>query len=259
MTAPEPGTPPDVVALIAALDRRLTSVEMDHFVLFEQVRRVQHQAATLAEVMDDVEARLADLAERVAAAAPAGAAPVAAMPAAAEDGPGADLPGLADVLQERQIQLDQQDDLTNEPTVPPSPPPAATTAGSASAGSRRGRQKPAVVWPDVAVLHGWVEDQVALLVRKATTTGEGGGARWCRSWWEHTEAVLRFTALYLVHGELSGSGEPTWLSVYLRDHLDPHLAVLTSPVGPFHACSPRKHSTATDPLGQNDLAAVPSP
>jgi hypothetical protein len=90
-------------------------------------------------------------------------------------------------------------------------------------------------------------------VRKTTTTGEGGGIRWCRSWWHHHDAVERFTALYIVFTELSEQNTLSWLSAYLRDHLDPHLAILTSPVGPFHACTPTKHSDIAAPLGNADL------
>jgi Domain of unknown function (DUF4913) len=52
-----------------------------------------------------------------------------------------------------------------------------------------------------------------------------------------------------VHTELSEQNTLSWLSAYLRDHLDPHLAILTSPVGPFYACTPIKHSDLTVPLG----------
>jgi Domain of unknown function (DUF4913) len=104
--------------------------------------------------------------------------------------------------------------------------------------------------PDMAELYGWVEEHVAPLVRKTTTTGEGGGIRWCRAWWKHPEAVTRLGALSMAYAELSRDKSGLWLSVYLRDHLDPHLAILTSPVGPFHACNPRSHNVTVQPLGQ---------
>lgn len=104
-------------------------------------------------------------------------------------------------------------------------------------------------------LHAWVDSHIAALVRKTTTTGEGGGIRWCRQWPQHAEAVERFTALYLAYRQLATEQSGTWLSVYLRDHLDPHLATLTSPQGPFHACTPRQHSTAIEPLGHHPAEA----
>lgn len=108
---------------------------------------------------------------------------------------------------------------------------------------------------ELADLHAWVDDHIAPLVRKTTTTGEGGGVRWCRQWPHHAEAVERFSALYLAYRQLSTQEAGTWLSVYLRDHLDPHLTTLTSPYGPFHACTPRKHSTAIEPLGHHPANA----
>ena len=113
--------------------------------------------------------------------------------------------------------------------------------------------------PELAVLHAWVELHIAPLVRPTTTTGEGGGVRWCRQWWEHVDAVSRFQALYLAFDELSQDESATWLSVYLRDHLDPHMATLTSPVGPFYACIPDHHSDTFKKLGQDPLAAPPMP
>ena len=130
----------------------------------------------------------------------------------------------------------------------------ATTDTASASNAEPASAMPRTVEPDE--LQVWVETHLAPLVRKTTTTGEGGGIRWCRHWSEHGEAVERFRALYLAYQQLSGEGSGTWLSVYLRDHLDPHLATLTSPYGPFHACTPRKHSTAVEPLGQ--VAASPN-
>jgi hypothetical protein len=103
------------------------------------------------------------------------------------------------------------------------------------------------------VLYAWVDKHITPLVRRVTATGEGGGVRWCRQWWLHHDAIERFTALYLVFDELSKEDTISWLSAYLRDHLDPHLAVLTSPQGPFYACSPHRHSDTSNPLGQDVL------
>lgn len=119
-----------------------------------------------------------------------------------------------------------------------------------AAGSTTTPSKPAptrAIEPDE--LQAWVDAHLAPLVRKTTTTGEGGGIRWCRHWTEHAEAVQRFSALYLAYEQLSKEDSGTWLSVYLRDHLDPHLATLSSPYGPFFACTPRLHSTTADALG----------
>jgi hypothetical protein len=113
--------------------------------------------------------------------------------------------------------------------------------------------------PTLPVLYGWVQDHIAPLVRKTTTTGEGGGVRWCRRWWQHIDAVERFIALYLTWEELSNEDSATWLSVFLRDHLDPHLATLTSPYGPFYLCSPGKHSDNAEPLGTAEAPSEHQP
>jgi hypothetical protein len=119
--------------------------------------------------------------------------------------------------------------------------------GSTEAADTVGRR------PTLDVLHAWVGEHIGPLVRKITATGEGGGIRWCRQWWRHHDAVDRFTALYLVFTELSDQPTLSWLSAYLRDHLDPHLSVLTSPFGPFYACTPLRHSDSSNPLSHTKL------
>ncbi|WP_240437641.1 DUF4913 domain-containing protein [Sciscionella marina] len=152
--------------------------------------------------------------------------------------------------------------LRTQPS-PPEPPVPATSPSHTktdhvaeqepSAARKKGsqRQKKQPPRPTQEQLYAWVGEQIAPLVRKMTTSGEGGGLRWCRTWWCHHDAIERFTALYWAYGDLAESGEPGWLSTYLRDHLDPHLTVLTSPVGPFSGCSPTRHSPVMTPLGQD--------
>jgi hypothetical protein len=106
---------------------------------------------------------------------------------------------------------------------------------------------------ELATLHAWVSKHVAPMQRKLTTTGEGGGIRWCRRWWQHFDAVTRFEALYLIHGALADEGQPGWQSIFLRDHVDQHLAILTSPFGPFAACHKDHHTDVVDALGQDTL------
>ncbi|WP_246257459.1 DUF4913 domain-containing protein [Amycolatopsis anabasis] len=146
----------------------------------------------------------------------------------------------------------QFDGVAQPVAIPPAQPAPPTTAAQPE---RPAEDGDGVERPSLDKLYGWVEEQIAPMVRKTTTTGEGGGIRWCRQWWLHHDAVERFTALYLAHTELSESDEATWLSAYLRDHLDPHLSTLTSPYGPFHACTPHRHSTAITALGQDEAPA----
>ncbi|PSK84184.1 uncharacterized protein DUF4913 [Murinocardiopsis flavida] len=80
----------------------------------------------------------------------------------------------------------------------------------------------------------------------------GGEYRWCAEWWRHSEAVSRFHALW--HSWEVLRWEPgTGMSVWYRDHLDPHLAALLSKTGPFRACTPHGH---VDP---EQLPSVPAP
>ncbi|WP_336159944.1 DUF4913 domain-containing protein [Amycolatopsis sp. VC5-11] len=212
-----------------ALQRRVAALEADHFELVDQLRRIGDKTERHAASLDDLE----DLLDQLAAAnAHAGA--------------------MAAAMAQRDIGLGAQD--PGDPAPPgqfafpgdgPGPEPAAAAGG--------------VPDPDLDQLWAWVAVHIAPLVRKTTTTGEGGGLRWCRRWTAHGDAVTRFQALYLAWHELSEDDSATWLSVFLRDHLDPHLSVLTSPIGPFYACSPRKHTDTGEELGQTPAAATETP
>ncbi|CAL9677696.1 hypothetical protein SUDANB95_08023 (plasmid) [Actinosynnema sp. ALI-1.44] len=90
-------------------------------------------------------------------------------------------------------------------------------------------------------LREWVNEQVVPYIREAGVH-RGGAMLWCRRWPEHHDAVERFTALYHAHRELAATDDPLWLSVYLRDHLDHHLGVLTGPGGSFAACASEEHA-----------------
>ncbi|NMD57983.1 DUF4913 domain-containing protein [Tsukamurella columbiensis] len=58
---------------------------------------------------------------------------------------------------------------------------------------------------------------------------------WCAEWHRHPEALLVITALWRAWEHLSTDPD-TGMSVWLRDHLYPHLGVLLSPSGPFAKC-----------------------
>jgi hypothetical protein len=232
---------PDV---IESLLRRVEALEAEQFLLVEQIRRAADVADRTAKGLDDLEEILTDVSL-------AAAEQTDAMEAA---------------MTQRQAQLDggtAGDTVTttgDTGTAPGADPGAGSAALLVTSeplpirtgGSTGGGGMDA---PDLRVLHAWVEAHIAPLVRKTTTTGEGGGIRWCRRWWEHHDAVERFIGLYLAYQELSGDESVTWLSVYLRDHLDPHIGVLTSPYGPFYACNPREHSDTFEALGQADITS----
>lgn len=65
-------------------------------------------------------------------------------------------------------------------------------------------------------------------------------APWCPTWWHHEEAVARLHALWLAWQELTpASAGLAGPSVWHRDHLDPCMAALRHPSGPFLACQTR--------------------
>jgi hypothetical protein len=61
---------------------------------------------------------------------------------------------------------------------------------------------------------------------------------WCSRWWEHREAVARLHALWMAWQSLTDSPAcgHTGPSSWHRDHLDPALARLRAPDGPFARC-----------------------
>lgn len=71
---------------------------------------------------------------------------------------------------------------------------------------------------------------------------DGKNGKWCRQWYLHPEAVSRVEALWRAweHFRLDAA---TGMSVWWRDHADPHMGVLLNPKGPFHACTATTHYT----------------
>lgn len=213
MTTPDP-TAPGAARGDEQLTQRIQQLEMDLLFLTGEVTRALHHTEIAKGDLDQLETMVTDLDER-----------------------GLDLAdSLQNALRQGTMLLDTD---PARPPAPPEPPPPVPADPAGTAPSR----------PSLTDLYTWVDTHIAPLVRRTTTTGEGGGIRWCRSWWRHYDAVERFTALFLVFSELSEQDTESWLSAYLRDHLDPHLATLTSPFGPFHGCTPTKHSEIVGPLG----------
>jgi hypothetical protein len=97
----------------------------------------------------------------------------------------------------------------------------------------------------------WVHRTVANVIARPLR----GEVKWCPLWWEHAEAVLRFTALHRAWTELAA--EPgVGLSIWIRDHLDPCLRELMSPLGPFTDCA---HNERFRTLNEHDpLPTLPT-
>ena len=85
---------------------------------------------------------------------------------------------------------------------------------------------------DAERLVAWVHRHVAAVIARPLR----GELHWCPQWWEHPEAVFRFEALRRAWTQLApepGAG----MSIWIRDHLDPCLRELLSPLGPFVDCT----------------------
>ncbi len=62
-----------------------------------------------------------------------------------------------------------------------------------------------------------------------------GTYRWCRTWWEHAEAISRIEALWQAWEAMRHDGA-TGMAVWWVNYADPILRTLTAPDGPFFAC-----------------------
>lgn len=209
------------------LQRRVDALQADQFSISERVRQATHKADRAVSGLDDMEEVLGELDLRS----------------------GDTAANFEAAMRQREDILTAQSPSSST-SVPSSQQPPDTADGNGNSGDEDGDEREL---PTLEVLHPWVNEHIAPLVRRVTATGEGGGVRWCQRWWLHHDAVERFTALYLAYKELSEDDTLSWLSIFLRDHLDAHLSVLTSPFGPLYACSPHRHSNTAVPLGQAAL------
>lgn len=198
------------------VERRVDALDTEQFTLTEQLRHVADEAARAVTGLDELERVLAEVQDRNMDTTAA----------------------FEKALRQRPETLESDAEAPKEDA----------NQDDADGGE--------VLPPTLDQVHSWVAEHISPLVRKITATGEGGGVRWCRQWWLHRDAVDRFVALYWVFTELSEQATFGWLSVYLRDHLDPHLAILCSPFGPFYACSPNRHSDTSGPLGHSEMEAT---
>ncbi|WP_406054514.1 DUF4913 domain-containing protein [Kribbella sp. NBC_00889] len=83
-------------------------------------------------------------------------------------------------------------------------------------------------------------DFVDQFLTKAYSRDIPAKATWCTQWWKHPEAVLRLSALWRAWEALRL--EPgTGMSLWWRDHADPHMARLLDTNGPFKGCTRDQH------------------
>ncbi|MFF4291008.1 DUF4913 domain-containing protein [Streptomyces sp. NPDC001633] len=87
---------------------------------------------------------------------------------------------------------------------------------------------------ELALLSNWVR----YLLAPHYLTEVSSQAPWCPKWWEHPQAVARLHALWIAWQELTTPEAGGWTgpSVWHLNHLDPCIAALRDPSGPFAGC-----------------------
>lgn len=83
--------------------------------------------------------------------------------------------------------------------------------------------------------HDWVYGWLTAMTRKPLM-------RWCDQWDQHDEAVVRLTALWQSWETARANPDPQVMSRWILEHLDKHMAVLTSVDGPFTECGRQGHT-----------------
>lgn len=130
----------------------------------------------------------------------------------------------------------------------PAPPPAPDPADD----------QPQPVYTNVEA---WVGGYLAYVLERRIATGPTAGINWCPRWWAHPEAISRLYALWRAWETLRVSDPQTGMSIWWRDHLDPHLAALSGEYGPFGRCGPDKHTEPrplpVEPAPPEVLAQLP--
>lgn len=103
-------------------------------------------------------------------------------------------------------------------------------------------------------LDAFISGYLAPVVERRVVQGASPGVAWCPEWWRHPEAISRLYALWRGWETLRVADPGTGMSLWWRDHFDPHFAVLTSDHGPLGKCSPDRGHVATAAL-----PVVPAP
>lgn len=107
----------------------------------------------------------------------------------------------------------------------------------------------------------FVGGYLADVVERRIASGPDSGLNWCPRWWAHPEGISRLYALWRAWETLRVSDPQTGMSIWWRDHLDPHLTALTAEYGPFAKCGPAKHTEPrplpVEPAPPEVLAQLP--
>lgn len=138
------------------------------------------------------------------------------------------------------------------------PPPESGLVVDLDAIPSLGDEPEAPYYPHVG---GFVEGY--LLPNWRHPLGMSKGVNWCPRWWAHAEAISRLEALWLAWEGMRVDPPPA-MSVWWRDHADPHMAALTSQRGPFGKCRLDHHENIPTwpsdpcPAGLFGLESVPA-
>jgi Domain of unknown function (DUF4913) len=139
-------------------------------------------------------------------------------------------------LRSQQRHLDELDQPTTSPDLAEHTEPQENAAPQESAGPifLLLLEEP-LYQQEMALLAMWVQ-QVLIPVYVAEPTPT---MPWCPRWWKHPTALARLHALWLAWQERTDpeTGGITGPADWHRDYLDPTLAVLRAPDGPFSGCS----------------------
>jgi hypothetical protein len=100
-------------------------------------------------------------------------------------------------------------------------------------------EPPELVYPTVLA---FVTEQLVPMYRRSLSSQE---RTWCAEWWRHSEAVSRLEALWRSWEHLRLDAA-MGMSVWFRDHLDHHMAVLLDADGPFNAGELHLHPLAAE-------------
>lgn len=121
---------------------------------------------------------------------------------------------------------------------------ALATDSEGTAGAEPDDDTPDQPEPLYPSVEAWVEQWLAPSLRRPWTKD----LCWCPEWWRHTEVISRLEALWRSWEHLRTDGT-TGMSVWWRDHADPHLAsLLTRETSPMSGCGRHGGHTEYEPL-----------
>lgn len=140
------------------------------------------------------------------------------------------------------------DQLTGAAAAPPddaAPVAAAEPQPAEPAEPAAPAAKPEPLFTD---LDAFIRGYLAPVVERHVVLGASSGVAWCPQWWLHPEGISRLYALWRAWETLRVADPDTGMSIWWRDHFDPHFAALTAERGPFGKCSPDRGHQPPGPL-----------